>query len=501
MKFENGQALGKFQDLHPGTQIRRLPETGTREWWVPLNDSSAGALCSAGEKSRILDIIGDNRARDMAEQIALRAPERVSLPYNGFHAASCRSFIAFLGAVWANRAKIRSSFALFVPRDSIFCGRLWKAGDFESEDFRPIRMDRSSASELRPPEEYIDCGQPEMPFFDLDAKEFDLVALYDFCCRKLAYIIKTGQLFPRLDSGMTDFNTCMWQAFPGHIHCHWNLGTEYNELHGQALRLWKLADEDSLKKAVAWLPLDPFCRGRWDDLCWSRLFPISGGKIKRNTLAEEICQEETYGSEHRFLFPLALLLGHCAEYEHVRCCIPEYNFHELIRALILTIEGREIPELLPDIPGEEEISLEAYRRGVLELPPACKNYGREGDRIIAEFKNGDTAYGFIEKIHRDIDGEFCFADGCGNIVFRNVADPACLLDALEEAKTTRRVHPIEMRLLDGSELRKMSLRELLVDSAARIVRHFPYDHRDALRYLAHLSEKFKNRYQRCSVVR
>ena len=505
--FEYGLTIGKFHDLHFEQDRQRLPETDEKEWWVPFNDSSAGALCGADEKNKILSLglhlDGKKWARDMVKQIIFRTPEKVILPYNGFHAASCEDYITFLKEVWENKEKIHSSFALFVPDDSgIFSCQLWTAERLKKKNLHPILMNNGTVSELRSWEDYIDYENPKMPFFDLDEKEFDFVEFYDFCCRKLAYIIKTDQLFPRLDCGMTNFNNIVWKIFPKRIHSEWNLGTEYNHLYGQILRLWKLIEDSSLKETYAWLPLNPFCRGRRDDLCWLKNYPHRyNAKIKKNRLSMAIYKKDEYCSEYRFLFPLVLFLGHYAGYKNAQCHIPQYNFHELIQALIMILKGKEIPELLPDIPGEEEISLEAYRQGIIKLPPACKYYFSKGDQITAKFKNGDTAYGFIEKIYPHVKGELCFAGVCGKVVFRNISDPAYLLAALEEAKTMYREYPINMRLLDGNAIREMSLREILIDSAERIARHFPNAGPDALHYLTALTDKFKNQYQRCSVVR
>jgi len=57
-----------------------------------------------------------------------------------------------------------------------------------------------------------------------------------------------------------------------------------------------------------------------------------------------------------------------------------------------------------------------------------------------------------------------------------------------------------MYLLDGTTIRKMSLREILTNAAERIVRYFPHDYRDAIHYLTQLSVKFKNQYKRYSIV-
>lgn len=505
MQFANGFEIGKFHDLHSGREITRLPEDGVREWWIPLNDASAGALFPVGKMKNTLhgDLQGE-WAQAMTSLIISRAPEKVILPYNGFGAVWCRDYITFLKAVWEKRTQINSSFGLYVPKKTTFCNNM--ATKLEKNNFRAIRMDKSSPAELHSFESYINYEQPQMPIFDLDAKEFGFADFYDFCCRKLAYIIKTEQLFPRLDSGMSNYNTGVFRAHAESdpetiIRFDYNCHTEYNFIHGQFLRFWKLLDEKYLSKSIPWLPLNPFCRDKHDGYCWWNNFPYEYRKIKKNQLSRAIFQCGSFDGEGQFLFPLVLFLGHYARYENAQCYIPEYNFHELIDALIRIIKGQEIPELLPDIPGEEEISLEAYRRGIVKLPPACIDYESKGDEIIAQFKNADSAYGFVEKIYPHLTGELCFADTCGKIVFRNVSDQALLLTALKEAKTICREYPIRMYLLDGTMIRKMNLREILTDAAERIVRHFPLDYRDAIHYLTQLSVKFKNQYKRYSIVK
>ena len=159
--FEYGLTIGKFHDLHFGSGTQHLPETDEKEWWVPLNDSSAGAsLWRTGEKNKILslglNLEGKKWARDMVKKIISRTPEKVILTYNGFHAASCESYITFLKEVWENRANIRSSFALFVPDDfDIFSCRLWTAAELKKKNLHPILMNGGTVSGLRSPEDWV----------------------------------------------------------------------------------------------------------------------------------------------------------------------------------------------------------------------------------------------------------------------------------------------------------------------------------------------------------
>ena len=91
-------------------------------------------------------------------------------------------------------------------------------------------------------------------------------------------------------------------------------------------------------------------------------------RLPKNTLAKKIFQKGD-GKEFRFLFPMPLFLGYYARQGKVGCYIPEYNFHEIIAALCNILKNKPCPELLPDIPDEPEISLEAYRNGYIKLLP------------------------------------------------------------------------------------------------------------------------------------
>lgn len=498
--MENGNE-NLFYDLNGYFSPRRLiiPARGTEEIWLPLDDSAAGWLKMAGKikTHNLLDFgcMDENGFREMVDIILDLAPKRVFFAYNGFAAVSVWNYIHLLKALWEKREKVDFDLGMFVP-EKVRVG----ANPDGSGRIVPVAITRSATAKLRDFRDLLDCEKSEMPFFDLDAPQFDLVELHEFCCKKLAYIIKQEHLFPRLDSGMTGFNTRLWQMFPDTecISLHNNVFSEYNFLHGQALRLWKLLDEKSLEKLFPCKPYSLFCRNEWDpSFFFFRIARNSDERFSGNELALAIMEEP---HDSGTLFPLALFLGHYAEMGRVSCCIPEYNFHELIDALAKTIKGEPIPELLPDIPGEPEISLAAYRRGVIRLTPACRSYRSELDLVIATFKTCDAAYGFLEQIRGKTDCKF-YIDRDGNVAFRDIADRNFLFTALADAATIHPEYPIHMCLLDGTTPREMTIAEILTDSAARIVRHFQGDTREAMEYLHALSVTFKDRYHRCSAVR
>jgi hypothetical protein len=92
------------------------------------------------------------------------------------------------------------------------------------------------------------------------------------------------------------------------------------------------------------------------------------------------------------------------------------------------------------------------------------------------------------------------ADEGGKIAFRNFDNPQYLIGKLEEAEKTYPEYKINMMMLDGNTPRKMSLQEILEDSAAKIVNYFEQDSVKALEYLHNLHEQFKDDFKRFSAV-
>ena len=88
----------------------------------------------------------------------------------------------------------------------------------------------------------------------------------------------------------------------------------------------------------------------------------------------------------------------------------------------------------------------------------------------------------------------------GKIVCKNI-DRNQLLPALEKAATDCPEYKINMRLWDGNTLREMTVEEIIQNAAERIVRYFGNDNRKALEYLQKLSKKYRDKYQRHSIVR
>jgi hypothetical protein len=197
---------------------------------------------------------------------------------------------------------------------------------------------------------------------------------------------------------------------------------------------------------------------------------------------------------------MVLFLGHYKKYGAIESCIPEYNFHELIATLINIIKGNPIPELLPDIIGEKIIDLNAYRHGYIKLQPICYKHYFEDDMLIAEFKTKDIALNFLANLYDSTEAEFMIVDESGKIAFRNIINLQYLIDRLEEAEKTYPEYKINMWILDGNTPRKMSLQEILEDSAAKIVNYFDHDSFKAVEYLRTLSEQFKNDFRRFSAV-
>ena len=196
---------------------------------------------------------------------------------------------------------------------------------------------------------------------------------------------------------------------------------------------------------------------------------------------------------------MVLFLGHYKKYGNIECCIPEYNFHELIEAISDAIKGNPIPELLPDIPGEKYISLDAYRRGYIRLSPMCTAHYWQNNTLIADFKNKDAALKFLAIWHNSIFAKVNVLD-TGRVIFANIVELKNLLNKIKNAEKNYCEYKINMWILDGNTPRKMSLQEILEDSAAKIVNYFDHDSFKAVEYLRTLSEQFKNDFRRFSAV-
>ena len=101
----------------------------------------------------------------------------------------------------------------------------------------------------------------------------------------------------------------------------------------------------------------------------------------------------------------------------------------------------------------------------------CKSHYFQKDTLIADFKNKDAALNFLNAWGNSIFASFKVLD-TGRVLFCNIVELKNLLKKIKTAETTYYEYKINMWMLDGNTPRKMSLQEILEDSAAKIVNYF-----------------------------
>ena len=480
MDNKNNDYVGKYFSFERNFK-QRIPADWEKEWWIAVSASGAGALLQAGKGNQLLHL----RSFDggiFYKLISKCAPEKIILAYDGFKAAECKNYAELLRtlATVVMHYDLNFDLLLYIPENSQPTGQT-NYHEIDKGTFKTIKIDKTFQHVLTRIESRIgnEATPIKMPFFDLGADVFSFGDFYNFCCDKFTYLFK-HELFPKLDFGMSNFNAGLWNAHGKSIPLSGDtLHSQYNFNMGQTFPLQKLLETATFEKKMEFL--------------LGKTLPL----LAKNKLFDTICIDGVC------LFPLVLFLGGRIRRFHdlwrYGDNIAEYNFHELIQALAAVIKGEECPELMPDIPGEEEISL-INRNGTrcIKLQPVCKNYSIDGDTITAEFRNVDLALDFIENCSY-MDCEFCLADTAGKVFFRT--NDLRLPERLEHAKNYAPEYWIKMRILEGETLRSMTAKEIISDSASRIINHFQGNILEALRYLDSLSEHFKDQFKRFSVVK
>ena len=514
----------KKQYYQHSRKFHEVPEKmDSRErLWIAFGDVSAGHLKLLYKRFYFC-----HDWRTFAEDIqTINSLElkNLVLPYNGFGSYYAITLIKFLQEVWRQKTNLKFDLELFILPTS-FKTRMFsdnqligkKSEQLKNQgNYRRIVVDKSSNTELRDWQSYIDYQPLKMPFLDLESEKFDLPVLYDYCCKYLAYTLKHEIIFPLHSTGINYYNTACLSAKNKEkdtIHDFF-LFTKHWVANCEMLNLWKLLHNLSIEdldgEKTSLEPISLLSRnGTFENFgmldFWHELGAVRGTAKKNefaNALAGECKQyiQKPERNDYLFLFPMVLFLGHYKKYGVIESCIPEYNFHELIATLINIIKGNPIPELLPDIIGEKIIDLNAYRHGYIKLQPICYKHYFEDDMLIAEFKTKDIALNFLANLYDSTEAEFMIVDESGKIAFRNIINLQYLIDRLEEAEKTYPEYKINMWILDGNTPRKMSLQEILEDSAAKIVNYFDHDSFKAVEYLRTLSEQFKNDFRRFSAV-
>ena len=487
-----------------------------KELWVTSNIASAGALGWANknllnlgsfEKDSIQQNLWGTAHNIIAkafEKIIELSPERLILSYDGFSDLSLIMYIEFFKTYWQEQKRVNFSLFMFVPAKGVGM-TMQECEKFTKRKFKPIVCKQNTNTPLPNWKDYLNLDSHiTIPLWDLDAEKFDFFKFYDFCCKKFAYIAKRKYLFPLLESGMSEPNFRQWELFPDKDFILFSCGAVWGNdaiMAEDPLRMWKLLNENKLQhiihsiNACKMLCNTQFTWAWNDELVESNLI-----KIPKNKLAWDIFKT---GNGNHFLFPMPLFLGYYTAIGNIECYIPEYNFHELIDALCKVLKNEPCPELFPDIPDEPGIFLDAYRNGYIKFFPRCKKYYENGDHIEAEFINSDEAEEFVYKFEENYSanpGESILIYDDGKIVCKNI-DRNQLLPALEKAATDCPEYKINMRLWDGNTLREMTVEEIIQNAAERIVRYFGNDNRKALEYLQKLSKKYRDKYQRHSIVR
>ena len=416
----------------------RIRNSEDRELWLPFDDCTLGKLSRANKN--VLHFYS-GQTDEAVKKIIEFKPERLVLAYNDLTDVTIWNYMTFFTAWQQLKEKISCELFIYVPdRASVGENTLDK---LEKKNFKRFTFTATAPLKLPDWKKYLDYEpHTAMPMWNFDANEFDFFAFYEFLCKRLAYIEKRMRLFPQLESGMSYANLRHWLFHKELKYIHRGTFSQESMLGNDVLRLWKLLDESSIENVMQEIKS---CKMSNDKILW-RLVELNSDledRIPKNALAGEIFREDTF-KPYSFLFPMPLFLGYYAQMGNVGSYIPEYNFHEIIDALCKILQNEPCPELLPDIPDEPEISLEAYRNGYIKLAPRCKK-GEVAASVCPEYK-------------------------------------------------------INMMLWDGGTLREMTVQEILFDAAGRIMHYFDHS-KDALKYLHDLSRKFKDRYKRVSVVR
>ena len=484
MDKQSNDYVGKFFSFE--TFKQRIPAEGEKVWWIAVSDSGAGALRAAGKENQLLYLMPPDGYDEgtFYKLLSKCAPEKIILAYDGFKAAECKMYADLLRtlATVVMHYDLNFELLIYIPENGQPTGNN-NYRNIDKGRFKTIKIDKTFQYVLSCIESRVgSVDNPlKMPSFDLDADVFEFGDFYNFCCEKLIYLLK-HELFPRLDCGMSNFNAGLWNVCEKSVYISGcSLHSQFNWHIDQTFPLRKLLETATFEKKM--------------DFLSGKSIP----KLAKSKLFDAICIDGVC------LFPLVLFLGGRIRNFHdlwrYKDNIAEYNFHELIQALSAVIKGDACPELMPDIPGEEEISL-ITRNDItyIKLQPVCKNYSIDGDMITADFRNVDMALDFIKNCdYSFMDGEFCLADTAGKVFFRT--NDLRLTERLEHAKNYAPEYWIDMMVLDGEMLQRMTAQEILSDSASRIIDHFKGNIPEALHYLDSLSEQFKDQFKRFSVVK
>ena len=414
---------------------------GDKDLWFPMCDGASGALLQLKKSVLCTFRLQED---EVLEQIVKFNPDRLILTCNHLDDVNIWHYMTFFKFFWKNRNKINCPLYMYVPERSFIWG-MKKTDVLKDENFKRFVWHKTDLVKFPNWKKYLNYqSNVTIPMWDFTADKFDFFEFYDFLCKRLAYIEKRMRLFPQLESGMSYGNLQDWLdtkdqefIFRCGLCRESRLGTD-------STRLWKLLDQKSIETVMKEIKWNKFSNNNtFFELACVDLDSVLDHMIPKNILAKKIFRKGD-GKEFRFLFPMPLFLGYYARQGKVGCYIPEYNFHEIIAALCNILKNKPCPELLPDIPDEPEISLEAYRNGYIRLAPRCKK-GEVAASVCPEYK-------------------------------------------------------INMMLWDGGTLRKMTVQEILLDSAERILHYFDHS-KNALKYLHKLSRKFKDRYNRVSIVK
>ena len=483
-------------------KIRIHKLSADRELWLPFDDSASGALLMANKN--VLNFYSNQIDEGVKKIIAFK-PERLVLAYNYLNDDTIWNYMTFFTAWWQHKEKINCELFIYVPDKSSVGNNIFD--ELKKKNFK--RFTFAETDPVKFPDWKIflnDEPRTTMPMWNFDADEFDFFAFYEFLCKRLSYIEKRMRLFPQLESGMSYGNLLNWldareQDFIFRVSfCRESmLGTD-------STRLWKLLEQKSIEAVMRNIKWNKLSNGNiFYQLTCADLNYILDDRLPKNALAKEIFQNDI-GKPYSFLFPMPLFLGYYAQMGNIGSYIPEYNFHEIIDALCKILQNEPCPELLPDIPDEPEISLEAYRNGYIKLAPRCTRYYEKDENIVAEFMSRDDACDFAD-ILEDLWRKGCsilkgmdIFESESRIVFKDIVDRAKLFELLKKAASVCPEYKINMMLWDGGTLRKMTVQEILLDSAERILHHFNAHSKDALEYLHHLHEQFKDKFKRFSVV-